>query len=143
MSANRRRKAVRSPAGPRTDGIAPLERQVRDELAAGVRRRLGLGARETIPTDVQELVDAAAHELAENSVATVIFREVTKLAPQPLSAHSGSSAVGIPSDQELLHDAERLAARRKALRIAGFTDDEAMRLLVAEVVGLAAQQRGH
>lgn len=143
MSANRRRRAVRSPTAPRTDRVAPLERQVRDELSVGVRRRLGLGARETIPTDVQELVDAAAHQLAENSVATAIFREVTRLAPQPLSAHSGSSAVGTPSDQELLRDAERLAARRKALRIAGFTDDEAMRLLVAEVAGLGAQQRAH
>jgi hypothetical protein len=137
---NRRRKPVASSTGGRTESVGPLERQMREELGTAVTRRLGLNGRETIPTDVQELVDAAAHELAESSVVAAIFKEVTRVAPQPLGASSGSGTVGAPADQTLLRDAERLAAKRKALRIAGFSNDEAMRLLVAEVNGLAAQQ---
>ena len=91
----------------------------------------------------QEVLDAAVHELAENAVATAIFQEVAKLGPRALSVNSGSGSAGVRSDQALLHDAERLAAKRKALRIAGFSNDEAMRLLVAEVNGLAAQQHPH
>jgi hypothetical protein len=40
----------------------------------------------------------------------------------------------------MLHEAERLAARKKALRIAGFSNEEAMQLLVAEVAAGVASQ---
>jgi hypothetical protein len=72
-------------------------------------------------------------------VATALVREVTELRPSRLSGNSGPDAVGTLPEVAVLREAERLAAKKKALRIAGFSNEEAMRLLVAEVAGLASQ----
>jgi hypothetical protein len=40
----------------------------------------------------------------------------------------------------LLHEAEYLAAKKKALQATGFLSEEAMRILVAEVAGGGSQQ---
>jgi hypothetical protein len=139
MSASRRRRAATanvSAGSPTT--TAPLERRIKQDLTMGVRRRLGLGENEAIPAHIQGAVDSAAHEVVENSVATAVVREVTKLRPS-FSGNVGVDPARASSDLALLQEAELLAAKRKALRVAGFSNDEAMRLLVAEVTGRAAQ----
>ena len=142
MPGSRRRRATSRALGAAaaTEAqLAPLETRVRRDLTAGVKRRLGLRATEDVPAEVQGLVDSAAREIVGNSVATALVREVTELRPSRLSGNSGPDAVGTLPEVAVLREAERLAAKKKALRIAGFSNEEAMRLLVAEVAGLASQ----
>ena len=61
-----------------------------------------------------------------------------KLKKQPVSLSSGSpewpsSWATASFDLDLLLGAEKLAAKGKALQSAGFTREEALRLLVAEI----------
>jgi hypothetical protein len=138
MSGSRRRKAATSSVNAASPTAAgPIERRVKQDLTEGVRRRLGLGENEAVPAHIQGLVDSAAHEVVENSAATAVVREVTKLRPA-FGGNAGTDPARTSSDLALLQEAERLAAKKKALRVAGFTNDEAMRLLVAEITGRAS-----
>jgi hypothetical protein len=120
--------------------VSPEERRVRERLSAGVKRRLGLKQNDETPADVEKLIEDAAHEIVGSSMATAVVREATKLSTPSTHHTSGSGQAASAADAAMLHDAERLAARKKALRIAGFSNEEAMRLLVAEVAaGVAAQ----
>lgn len=141
MTASRRRKAATSSGGAAspTTAAPPLERRIKQDLTVGVKRRLGLSENEAVPAHIQGLVDSAAHEVAENSVATAVVREVTKLRPS-LGGNAGADPARASSDLALLQEAEHLAAKKKALRVAGFSNDEAMRLLVAEITGRASQR---
>jgi hypothetical protein len=108
-------------------------------LTAGVKRRLGLPEDEGVPPDVQRLVDSVATEVVENSVAAALVREIPRLT---ISFNGSSGTDGARTSRDLnvaLQEAERLAAKKKALRVAGFSNDEAMRILVAEVTGRASQ----
>ena len=105
----------------------------------GVKQQLGLGENELVPAHIQGLVDSAAHEVVENSAATAVVREVTRLRTRSLGGSAGADPARASSDLVFLQEAERLAAKRKALRVAGFSNDEAMRLLVAELAGRAFQ----
>jgi hypothetical protein len=140
MSASRRRKAATSSGSAASPtAAAPLERRIKQDLTVGVKRRLGLSENEAVPAHIQGLVDSAAHEVAENSVATAVVREVTKLRPS-FSGNAGGDPARASSDLALLQEAEHLAAKKKALRVAGFSNDDAMRLLVAEITGRASQR---
>jgi hypothetical protein len=77
-----------------------------------------LAEQDGVPTEVQAFVDAAAREVAESSIANTVIEEVDNDANQPL-----------------LREPEYLAAKKRALQAAGFSSDDAMRLLVAEVEG--------
>lgn len=140
MPASKRRRAAtpkqvaHSPAA-----AAPMENRVKQELTVGVKRRLGLGENERVPAEIQGVVDSAAREVVGNSVASAVVREVSKLRPSSLSGTSGSEATPLSSDVALLREAEHLAAKKNALLVAGFSNDEAMRILVAEVAGRASQ----
>jgi len=116
-----------------------LEGNIRRDLTVAVKRRLGLAETERVPHEIQELVDSAAREVVEGSLASTVVQEVTKLRPSSLNSNGRSEAASVSPDRVLLHDAELLAAKKQALRVAGFSNDEAMRLLVAEVTGRASQ----
>ena len=140
MSASRTRKAATRKSAPAAvTAVTPMENEIRRDIAAGVKRRLGLDDRERIPEEIQGLVDAAAREVAGNAISTAVVQSVSHLQPSPFSGSTASTAQQAASDVAVLHEAERLAAKRKALRVAGFSNDEAMRLLVAEVTGLASR----
>jgi hypothetical protein len=102
-----------------------------------MKQRLGLPKSEKIPAPVQVLVDSAARDAAENAVEIAVIREVedvtTRLARSSVGA-SSKSPTNL-SDVSLLQDAEELAAKKKALEAAGFSSDEAMRILIAEIAG--------
>jgi hypothetical protein len=104
-----------------------------------MKHRLGLAESERVPAEVQDLVDSAAREVAESSVAIAVIREVEtvakRLARSSLDGSGGSQSVTPFSDLPLLQEAEYLAAKKKALQAAGFSSEEAMRILVAEVGG--------
>lgn len=136
MSAERRRRAApkQAPAASRAPG--PFERRIKDEVTAGMKQRLGLAEAEQMPAAIQQLVDAAARDVAENTVEIAVIREVEDVADR--MAHGwlgGGSHVPdqLASELRLLQGAEQLAARKKALEAAGFSPEDAMRILVAEI----------
>lgn len=147
MSANRRRKRASSQGAPASPGATagPLENRIKEEVTAGMKQRLGLAESERIPAPVQDLVDSAARDAAENAVEIAVIREVedvtTRLARGP-GRSDGSKSPTTSSDVSLLKEAEQLAAKKKALEAAGFSSDEAMRILIAEVVGGHSQTQG-
>jgi hypothetical protein len=148
MSANRRRKTaskhVVSTAPAATAG--PLESRIKEEVTAGMKQRLGLPESVKIPAPIQELVDSAARDAAENAVEIAVIREVedvtTRLARGSPERSGGSKSPTTFSDVSLLQHAEQLAAKKKALEGAGFSNEEAMRILIAEVAGGHSQTQG-
>jgi hypothetical protein len=99
-----------------------------------MRRRLSLAERERLPDAVKKLIDAAARDVAEAAVEIAVLREVEEAARSAARApRMGSDKVTAQSDLPLLERAENLAAKKKALEAAGFSTDEAMRILIAEI----------
>jgi hypothetical protein len=96
-----------------------------------MRRRLGLEESDKVPAEVQGRVDSAVREVAESAMATGVMRELEN-ATTRLSGSWPRDKV-VEADAKLLAEAEYLAAKKKALQAAGFSNDEAMQLLVAEV----------
>jgi hypothetical protein len=136
MSGSRKRGVSANQVAPE-EPTTPLEKRINDELTTGVRRRLALAEREAVPAEIQRLVDSAAREVAAGSLATAIVREVTNL--RSLNGSIGN-VDSKPADAAVLREAERLAGKKQALRLAGFSSDEAMRILVAEVTGRASHE---
>src|ERR1044071_327318 len=136
MSANRRRRAAQKPRAVISPRATPLENRIKQEVKGGIKRRLGLGDGDKLPTGVQGLVDSAAHEVAQSSLAMSVLREVEAVATRmgrSGDSRDGTAAVARHSEMGLLREAEYLAAKKKALQAAGFSSDEAMRILIAEV----------
>jgi hypothetical protein len=117
----------------------PLESDVRKQLSAAVKHRLGLQEGERVPAEIQGLVDSASREVAGSAVESTLVQAVARLRPAPLDGHARNEPPRAASNAALV-EAARLAAKRKALLVAGFSNDEAMRLLVAEVTGLASRE---
>jgi hypothetical protein len=141
MSASRVQRAARAKqAAASTSAVAPLENDVRKQLSAAVKQRLGLREGEQVPAEIQGLVDSAAREVAGGAVESTLVQEVARLRPVTLSGDARGGPRRGASDPALLQEAARLAAKRKALQVAGFSNDEAMRLLVAELTGLASRE---
>jgi hypothetical protein len=148
MSANRRRKTASRQVGlaPPAARAGPLENRIKKEVTTGMKQRLGLTENETIPAAIQDLVDSAARDAAKNAVEIAVIREVedvtTRLARGAPGNSGGSKSPTTFSDVSLLQDAEQLAAKKKALEGAGFSNEEAMRILIAEVAGGHSQTQG-
>jgi hypothetical protein len=136
MSANRRQGAAQKPRAAISARATPLENRIKQEVKVGIKQRLGLGDGDRLPAGVQGLVDSAAHEVAESSLAMSVLREVEAVARRMGrigDGRDGTEAFARLSEIGLLAEAEYLAAKKKALQAAGFSSDEAMRILVAEV----------
>jgi hypothetical protein len=136
MPNRTRRTTSRRPATVSHRAVGPLEKVIKDEVSARMRPRLGLHEREPIPEPIQSLVDAAARDVAENAVEIAVIHEVEETArnlARVSSAWPTSDVRTVSFDLDLLQDAEKLAAKSKALQGAGFTREEALRLLVAEI----------
>ena len=117
MSANRRRKTASRQVGPAAPAAraGPLENRIKKEVTTGMKQRLGLAESEPIPAPIQDLVDSAARDAAENAVEIAVIREVedvtTRLARGP-GRSDGSKSPTTSSDVSLLQEAEQLAAKK-------------------------------
>lgn len=122
----------------------PLESRLKQEITLAMKRRLGLDERDQVPAEIQGLVDSAAREVAEGSMATSVMHEVENVARRLGRGWPRDEvAEGVMDSSELdslLREAEYLAAKKKALQAAGFSSEEAMRILVADV-GAGRSQR--
>jgi hypothetical protein len=133
MPTRTRKAPSRRPATVSPPTAGPLEKQINHQVSAKIRTRLRLHEGDPIPEAIQSLVDAAARNVAENAVEIAVIREVDEVARHLARGSSWNSEVVSSPDFELLQDAEKLAAKSKALQGAGFSRDETMRLLVADI----------
>jgi hypothetical protein len=133
MPTRTRKAPSRQPATVSPPTAGPLEKQINHQVSAKIRTRLRLHERDPIPEAIQSLVDAAARNVAENAVEIAVIREVDEVARHLARGSSWDSEVVSSPDFVLLQDAEKLAAKSKALQGAGFSRDETMRLLVADI----------
>jgi hypothetical protein len=97
-----------------------------------MRRRLNLTDEEQLPEGVNGLIATAAKDVVENAVEMAVLRDVERAA-RTATEFGGAAAVTERSDLALLEKAEALAAKKKALEAAGFTSEEAMQILTAEI----------
>jgi hypothetical protein len=128
----------------------PLVRRITREATTQMRRQLGLAERARLPDGIKHLIDAAARDIVESALEAAVAREVTGTAERMArSARRGSNSVSPPSDlslleaglslrpsdfsRPLLEKAKALAANKNALEAAGFSREEAMQIVVAEI----------
>jgi hypothetical protein len=133
MPTRTRKAPSRRPATVSPPTAGPLEKQINHQVSSKIRTRLRLHERDPIPEAIQSLVDAAARNVAANAVEIAVIREVDEVARHLARGSSWDSEVVSSPDFVLLQDAEKLAAKSKALQGAGFSRDETMRLLVADI----------
>jgi hypothetical protein len=125
-----------------------IERDVRKTVEKSMKETLGLTGNQKLPADVAALVGSAAVTAASKAVELQIaveaeraakdigkkdvltrFTEKAKLAEQGLVHISQSSEV----DQILRKRAQLLAAKKSSLETAGFSSDEAMSIILADI----------
>jgi hypothetical protein len=128
----------------------PLVQRITREATMQMRRRLGLAERARLPDGIKHLVDAAARDIVGSALEVAVAREVTGTAARVArSSRSESKDVSTPSGLPLLNEglrlrssdfsgpllekARALAAEKNALEATGFSSEEAMQILVAEI----------
>jgi hypothetical protein len=128
----------------------PLVQRITREATMQMRRRLGLAERARLPDGIKHLVDAAARDIVGSALEVAVAREVTGTAARVArSSRSESKDVSTPSGLPLLNEglrlrssdfsgpllekARALAAEKNALEATGFSSEEAMQTLVAEI----------
>jgi hypothetical protein len=132
MPATRTRK----PAPRRVAAIAPstdgrVEDLVRKALTERMTRRLRLNEGDAIPEGIQNVLDAAARDAAKSTVELGVMRDLQEV----VYSVARTDAFMTRDELALLKAAEELAVKGKALEAAGFSREEAMQILVAEVSG--------
>jgi hypothetical protein len=141
---------ARTPSQAAPAAAGPLVQSITREAAMQMRKRLGLAKRARLPDGIKHLIEAAARETVESALEAAVAREVTATAKRMAhDSRSRSNDVSAPSDlplldeglslrsvdvsRPLLEKARGLAAEKNALEAAGFSSEEAMRILVAEI----------
>jgi hypothetical protein len=126
--------------------VQSVEENLRKDVEARVKSQLGLEGE--LPADVKEAIDSASKASAAKAVQLSVaqaaedgarainrgakldlFDDKIKIAADSIVHIGASSEV----DQVLQQRAELLAKKRKALVTAGFSDEEAMQILLADI----------
>jgi hypothetical protein len=150
-----RREITRSPieVGPLTRRpvtIKSVEDAIRKDVETAVKKQLSLEG--ALPDDVNEIVDSAVHAATATSIELSVarateeaardvgrrtlldrFDDKIKVAAGSLTHISQSGEV----DEVLKRRSELLAKKRAALVAAGFSNDEAMQIVLADIAARA------
>ncbi|MFX0141344.1 MAG: hypothetical protein ACFFDN_47340 [Candidatus Hodarchaeota archaeon] len=126
-----------------------IQNKIKTNLEKDLRSRLGLTSRQAIPLEYQTIIDAKSKEASSKTVEQYIGKQAILAGKSLLAVKDyraavnerlGSALEGVqtvtlnPQLQEILNEnAKMLFAKKTALVTAGFSDEEAFRLLVAEV----------
>jgi len=124
--------------------------RITQEATARIRRRLSLAERARLPYGIKHLIDVAAMHVVEGAVEVAVTREVRGAAVRLARASLRPDDASTPSDfallkeglslrsselsGPLLEEAKDLAAKKTALETVGFSSEEAMQILVAQIV---------
>src|SRR5262249_1490460 len=137
-------------AGPTPAATGPLVQSITREVSRQMRMRLGLAERARLPDGIKHMIETAARDTVETGLTVAVGREVTATVQRMVrDSRSQSNDVSAPSDfplldeglsfrsvdvsRPLLERAKGLAAEKHALEAAGFSSEEAMQILVAEI----------
>jgi hypothetical protein len=133
--------ATSNDAAPAAAG--PLVQRITREATVQMRTRLGLAERARLPDGIKHLIDAAARDIVESALEAAVAREVTGTAERMARRSPEESNLSLleeglsirPShfSAPLLAKAKALTAEKNALEAAGFSSEEAMQILVAEI----------
>jgi hypothetical protein len=138
------------PLTARAVTIKSVEDTIRKDVESTVKKQLALSG--ALPVDVKEVIDSAARAAAATSIELAVtrateeaatdigrmtlldrFDDKIKVAAGSLTHISQSGDV----DQILERRSELLAKKRAALVAAGFSDDQAMQVLLADIAARA------
>lgn len=139
-----------SPITPRMINVQPVENAIRRDVESTVKKQLGLSG--ALPADVKEIVQTAAQAAASTSVELAVaraaeeaardvgrrnvtsrFDEKIKVAADSLTHISQSNEV----DEVLKRRSELLAKKRASLVAVGFSNEESMEILLADIAARA------
>jgi hypothetical protein len=137
---------------PSTLRVQSLEREIGQVVSKRMCERLGVAANR-LPADVKDVIATASAAAAQRSVELAVTKDVDEaigditrgsvldkfdsrvdLARKGLDHIAGSSDV----KRIMTKRAQMLAEKKKALVAAGFTDEESMEILLADIAA-----RGH
>jgi hypothetical protein len=137
---------------PSTLRVQSLEREIGQVVSKRMGERLGVAANR-LPADVKDVIATASAAAAQRSVELAVTKDVDEaigditrgsvldkfdsrvdLARKGLDHIAGSSDV----KRIMTKRAQMLAEKKKALVAAGFTDEESMEILLADIAA-----RGH
>lgn len=151
-TSNRPRVSAPSIAAP-TPRVKKLESDISKAVTAKIRSRLGVTGNRKLPADVQELINSAATVAAESTLETAVIRDVQEASndlargsvldrfdSKVADARVGLDHIASSNDVEkiLKRRAEMLAAKKEALENAGFSEEQAMDIVLADIAA-----RGH
>lgn len=132
--------------------VKTLEDEIKKTVASRMKQRLGLKANQSLPAEVRTLIDTASKTAAESSLELAVARDVEEIAADTARgsvlnrfdakvglAQKGLAHISKSDDvQKILKQrAEMLAAKKKALETAGFSSQEAMEILLADIAARA------
>lgn len=144
------REGVLGPLGPRPIRVESIESALRRSVEADVKKSLGITG--AVPQEVKEIIATASTSAASKSVELAVarateqaaadigrqnvltrFDDKIKVAADSMVHISQSNEV----DEVLKRRADLLAKKRDALVTAGFTNEEAMQILLADIAAKA------
>lgn len=128
--------------------VAKLEQEIDQSVSKAMKKRLGLRSNQKLPADVQATIKAAAASASQASLENAIVREASELAADKARgsvldrfdlkvdlARVGLDHIAGSSDvtKILTRRAEMLATKKRTLEKAGFTTEDAMRIVLADI----------
>lgn len=128
--------------------VEKLETDIDTSLTKTMKQRLGLKANQKLPDDVQATIKAAAASASQASIENAIVRGASEIATDTARgsvldrfdlkvdvARAGLDHIAGSTDVKkiLARRAEMLALKKQSLEKAGFTAEEAMEILLADI----------
>jgi translation initiation factor 2 alpha subunit (eIF-2alpha) len=128
--------------------VDKLETEIDKSITKVMKQRLGLRSNQKLPEDVQATIRAAAATATQASLENAIVREASELATGTArgsvldrfdvkvnAARAGLDHIAGSSDVKkiLTRRAEMLAMKKQTLEKAGFTTEEAMEIILADI----------
>jgi hypothetical protein len=139
-----------SPPRPRATGdLAPeLTSRIREGVTRSVRKRLGLGANAPLPASLTAVIDQTVRDASRKAIELGVTKDAEQAAgdasrrvvldgfvDKVSAAREGIEIIQRSEDVQLIlrKRAELLWAKKRALETAGFSAEDAMRILLAEL----------
>ena len=128
--------------------VEKLETEIDKSITKVMKQRLGLKSNQRLPADVQATFKAAAATASQASIENAIVREASEIASDTARgsvldrfdlkvdvARAGLDHIAGSNDVKkiLARRAEILATKKETLETAGFTSEEAMEVLLADI----------
>lgn len=133
--------------------VKSVEDDINEAVTARMRERLGIASEQPLPADVKTLIGTAATTAAQRSIELAVTRDVEEISTDVARgsllsrfdakvdlARKGLDHIVQSDDvhEIMKRRADMLAAKKEALEAAGFSSQEAMDILLADIAA-----RGH